>query len=87
MDEDLTSSDGDSKTSESECKSLANNLPVVTQKRASTSTKLLKTSYKRVKKPMQNGLAASQLEMMNVMTQVMGQRLEKKTTTTMVIIF
>ena len=51
----------------------------VTQKRVATSTKYLETSYERVKIPTQNELATSQLEMMEGMTQVMRQRLEKKT--------
>ena len=51
----------------------------VTQKRVATSTKYLETQYKRVKIPSQNELATSQLEMMEGMTQVMRQRLEKKT--------
>ena len=51
----------------------------VTQKRVATSTKYLETSYERVKMPTQNELATSQLEMMEGMTQVMRQRLEKKT--------
>ena len=49
------------------------------KKRVATSTKYLETSYERVKIPTQNELATSQLEMMEGMTQVMRQRLEKKT--------
>ena len=79
MDKNLSSSDSDSIASESDGESLANDLSAVTQKRAGTSTKLLETSCKRVKKPTQNKMAASQLEMMKEITQVMRQRLEKKT--------
>ena len=51
MDEDLTSSDDDSKASESDCESLASDFSAVTQKRTSPSTKFLGASCKRVKKP------------------------------------
>ena len=51
----------------------------VTQKSVSTSTKYLGTSYKRVEIPTKNELATSQLEIMEGMTQVIRQCLEKKT--------
>ena len=60
---------GDSKASESGCKSLA-----------STSTKYLETFCKQVKKTMQNKLVVSQLEIMKWITKDMRQCIEQKTT-------
>ena len=51
----------------------------VTQKSVPTSTKYLGTLYKRVEIPTKNELATSQLEIMEGMTQVIRQCLEKKT--------
>ena len=51
----------------------------VTQKSVPTSTKYLGTSYKRVEIPTKNEMATSQLEIMEGMTQVIRQCLEKKT--------
>ena len=48
--EDLTSSDSDSKASESDCESLANDISAVLQE-VDTSTKFFEISSKRVKKP------------------------------------
>ena len=48
--EDLTSSDSDSKASESDCESLANDISAVLQE-VDTSTKFFQISSKWVKKP------------------------------------
>ena len=79
MDEDLTSSNGESKAIETRCESLANDLSAATQKSASTSTKFLEALCKRVKKPTEDKLAVSQLEIMKGMTQVRRLRLETET--------
>lgn len=50
LDKNLSSSDSDSIASESDGESLANDLSAVAQKRAGTSTKLLETPCKWVKK-------------------------------------
>ena len=76
--EDLASSDGNSKASESDCESLTSDLSAVRHKRADISTKVLEKSCMRVKKPTQNKLAVSQLELVKEVTQFMHQRLGKK---------
>ena len=58
---------------------LANDLSAALQKMAGTSTKFSEILCKQVKKPLQNKLAACQLEMMKRMAQVMCQCLKKKT--------
>ena len=76
--EDLASSDGNSKASESDCESLTSDLSAVRHKRADISTKVLEKSCMRVKKPTQNKLAVSQLELVKEVTQFMHQCLRRK---------